>query len=69
MNIREALKDPEWWCPPCLDICNCSICRNRIGKGATGPLTWLAQEKGFPSVRHYLDSLVKKKETNVCYDE
>ena len=17
MNIREALKDPEWWCPPC----------------------------------------------------
>ena len=69
MNIREALKDPEWWCPPCLDICNCSICRNRIGKGATGPLTWLAQEKGFPSVRHYLDSLVKKKETNACYDE
>ena len=68
MNIREALNDPEWWCPPCLDICNCSICRKRIGKGATGPLTWLAQEKGFPSVRHYLDSLVKKKGTD-AYDE
>jgi len=61
MDIKEALKDANWWCPPCMDYCNCSICRNRIGKGATGPLTWLAQEKGFPSVRHYLDSLVKTK--------
>jgi hypothetical protein len=31
-NAREALKDPNWMCPPCLDVCNCSICRNRIGK-------------------------------------
>ena len=57
-DAREALKDPQWWCPPCLDICNCSICRNRIGKGATGPLHWLATEKeGFKSVRRYLDHL------------
>ena len=56
-DARQVLRDPNWWCPPCLDICNCSICRNRIGKGATGPLHWLATEKGFPSVRHYLDSL------------
>jgi len=60
-DARVALKSADWWCPPCLDICNCSICRNRIGKGATGPLHWLATEKGFPSVRHYLDSLVAKK--------
>ena len=32
-----------------LDICNGSICRNRIGKGATGPLTWLTQARGFES--------------------
>jgi len=63
-DAREALKDPDWWCPPCLDVCNCSICRNRYGKGATGPLTWLAQEKGFPSVRHYLESLVQRRGTD-----
>ena len=57
MNIKEALKDPNWWCPPCLNICNCSICRNRTGKGPTGPLILIAQEKGFISVQHYLDSL------------
>jgi len=69
MDIREALKDPNWWCPPCMDYCNCSICRNRIGKGATGPLTWLALEKGYPSVRHYLESLVKTKGTDAYDDE
>ena len=59
-EVRVCLKDPNWQCPPCLDICNCSICRNRIGKGATGPITWLAVRKGFSNVKDYLDSLVKK---------
>jgi len=59
-DVRKALKDPEWWCPPCLDVCNCSICRNRIGKGATGIMTQFAMSKGFASVHHYLDSLVNK---------
>ena len=26
-DAREALKDPNWMCPPCMDVCNCSICR------------------------------------------
>ena len=57
MDIRTALKDPNWSCPPCQKICNCSICRNRTGKGATGPLALRAQEQGFMSVKHYLDNL------------
>ena len=57
MDIRIALKDPNWFCPPCQKICNCSICRNRTGKGATGPLALRAQEQGFMSVKHYLDNL------------
>jgi len=59
-DARKALKDPDWWCPPCMDICNCSICRNRIGKGATGIMTQMAQGQGFASVHHYLESLMKK---------
>jgi len=55
-DIRVALKDPNWWCPPCLDICNCSICRARIGKGATGLMTQYALSKGFTSVHHLLTS-------------
>ena len=45
-DAREALKDPEWSCPPCQGRCNCSICRNRANKGATGILTPLAISKG-----------------------
>ena len=59
-DAREALKDPNWNCPPCRDMCNCSICRNRDGKGATGILTQLAHSKGYKSVAHYLESLVAK---------
>ncbi len=68
-DVREALKDPNWTCPVCLDFCNCSICRNRIGKGATGPITYLAQAKGFKSVKDYLDSLTKRKGTDEYDDE
>ena len=27
------------------------MCRNRMGKGATGPITYLAQAKGFKCVK------------------
>ena len=54
-DARKALKDPNWWCPPCMNVCNCSICRTRIGKGATPKgTTHLAKERGFQSVHHYL---------------
>ena len=69
MDIRIALKDPNWSCPPCLKICNCSICRNRTGKGATGPLALRAYEKGFMSVKHYLDNLNAKDDIlDINYD-
>ena len=32
----EALLDPNWACPPRRGICNCSICKTRVGKGSTG---------------------------------
>lgn len=37
-NVEEAKQNPEWECPVCRDICNCSICRARKGWGPTGPL-------------------------------
>ena len=60
----EALMDPEWKCPPCRGFCNCSICRNRDGKGATGILIHLAQSKGFDNVKDYLFSLTAKRGTD-----
>lgn len=56
-DAKRALKDPQWCCPPCLGICNCSICRKREGKDATGVITSLAQSRGFQSVHQYLESL------------
>lgn len=58
-DVREALKDPRWCCPPCRGLCNCSICRNRNGKAATGILINIAMSRGFSNVKDYLESLVK----------
>eukprot|EP00090_Calanus_glacialis_P019559 TRINITY_DN3001_c0_g2_i1.p1 TRINITY_DN3001_c0_g2~~TRINITY_DN3001_c0_g2_i1.p1 ORF type:complete len:526 (-),score=213.35 TRINITY_DN3001_c0_g2_i1:279-1856(-) len=63
-DAKEALMDPHWKCPPCRNFCNCSICRNRNGKGATGMLIQLAQAKGFDNVADYLKHLTNKKGTD-----
>jgi len=60
-DAREALKDPDWACPACRGICNCSICRNRAGYGSTGILIHTALENGFDNVRDYLESKRKKQ--------
>ncbi|XP_054280420.1 cell division cycle-associated protein 7-like [Macrosteles quadrilineatus] len=58
--VVEALKDPKWSCPPCRELCNCSICRTQKGKTPTGQLFYLAQERGYKSVRDFLE-----KETEI----
>lgn len=60
-EAEAALMNPNWSCPPCRGFCNCSICRNRNGKGATGILIHLAQSKGYDNVKDYLVSLQKSK--------
>merc|ERR1712076_219715 len=67
-DCKEALLNPTWSCPPCRGFCNCSICRNRSGKGATGLLIHLAKDKGNDNVASYLKALQCKKGTD-AYDE
>ncbi|MED6235195.1 hypothetical protein ATANTOWER_019232 [Ataeniobius toweri] len=59
-DVREALLDPDWKCPPCRGICNCSFCRQREGRCPTGILFPLAQYHGFSDVHSYLVSLCEK---------
>eukprot|EP00066_Takifugu_rubripes_P023159 XP_011612425.1 PREDICTED: cell division cycle-associated protein 7-like isoform X1 [Takifugu rubripes] len=59
-DVRKALIDPEWKCPPCRGICNCSFCRQRDGRCPTGILFPLAQYHGFSDVHSYLLSLRNK---------
>ncbi|XP_028262594.1 cell division cycle-associated protein 7-like isoform X2 [Parambassis ranga] len=59
-DARKALLDPEWKCPPCRGICNCSFCRQREGRCPTGILFPLAQYHGFSDVHSYLISLRNK---------
>ncbi|XP_009071140.1 PREDICTED: cell division cycle-associated protein 7 [Acanthisitta chloris] len=56
-DVRTALLDPTWRCPPCRGICNCSFCRQRDGRCATGVLVHLAKYHGFDNVHAYLKSL------------
>jgi len=55
-SVAEALKDPDWTCPPCRQICNCSFCLET----PTGQLYYLAKERGFKSVHHYLEDMRAK---------
>lgn len=59
-DVRTALLDPEWKCPPCRGICNCSFCRQRDGRCPTGILFPLAKYHGFSDVHSYLSSLRSK---------
>ncbi|KAB5577136.1 hypothetical protein PHYPO_G00206470 [Pangasianodon hypophthalmus] len=61
-EVRDALLDPEWQCPPCRGICNCSFCRAREGRCATGVLVYLAKYHGYDNVHAYLNSLRKELE-------
>ncbi|KAM5153205.1 cell division cycle-associated protein 7 [Mantella aurantiaca] len=61
-DVRTALLDPEWQCPPCRGICNCSFCRQRKGRCATGVLVYLAKYHGYDNVHAYLNSLKRELE-------
>lgn len=37
-HVLEALENPNWICPVCRGICNCSLCRNHKGWVPTGPI-------------------------------
>ncbi|XP_078260658.1 cell division cycle-associated protein 7a [Rhinoraja longicauda] len=58
--VRNALLDPNWQCPPCRGICNCSFCRQREGRCATGVLVYLAKYHGYDNAHAYLKSLKKE---------
>lgn len=37
-NINEVAANPEWTCPCCRDLCNCSFHRSRAGWAPTGTM-------------------------------
>ncbi|XP_034819675.1 cell division cycle-associated 7-like protein isoform X7 [Pan paniscus] len=59
-DVRSALLDPDWVCPPCRGICNCSYCRKRDGRCATGILIHLAKFYGYDNVKEYLERRIFK---------
>ncbi|XP_061099799.1 cell division cycle-associated 7-like protein isoform X2 [Conger conger] len=58
-DVRDALLDSMWVCPPCRGICNCSFCRKADGRCATGILIYMAKFYGHSNVKEYLESLQK----------
>ncbi|KMT08750.1 hypothetical protein BVRB_6g134760 [Beta vulgaris subsp. vulgaris] len=53
-HVVEANQNPDWICPPCRGICNCSLCRHGRGWAPTGSLYKRIKNLGFKSVAHYL---------------
>ncbi|EDO33918.1 predicted protein [Nematostella vectensis] len=53
-DAKEAIMNPQWVCPPCRGICNCSFCMKKRGRRCTGILIHLAREKGFEDVKAFL---------------
>ncbi|CAI8041061.1 Cell division cycle-associated 7-like protein [Geodia barretti] len=54
-DIREALVQDTWVCPPCRRVCNCSFCLPKRGKPPTGIMIHEARDAGFDSVLEYLE--------------
>ncbi|XP_026205296.1 cell division cycle-associated 7-like protein [Anabas testudineus] len=59
-DVRSVLLDPEWSCPICRGMCNCSLCRKKEGRCATGILVGLARYNGHDNVHEYLKSIQKE---------
>ncbi|XP_011039248.1 PREDICTED: uncharacterized protein LOC105135871 isoform X2 [Populus euphratica] len=53
-HVLEALENPNWLCPVCRGICNCSLCRQAKGWPPTGTLYRKISSLGYKSVAHYL---------------
>ncbi|XP_059624704.1 uncharacterized protein LOC132267581 [Cornus florida] len=53
-HVLEAKQNPNWLCPACRGICNCSLCRQAKGWPPTGSLYRKISQLGFKSVAHYL---------------
>ncbi|XP_069960221.1 MYND-type zinc finger-containing chromatin reader ZMYND8-like isoform X4 [Cherax quadricarinatus] len=61
-DARKALLDPDWCCPVCRGICNCSLCRKAFGQQAVGQIVQRLGKMGYSSVQQYLDSKSSKEE-------
>ncbi len=53
-NLDEVNENPDWKCPNCRGLCNCSFHRSRRGWAPTGAMFPHAEAMGFTSVAHYL---------------
>ncbi|KAI3824122.1 hypothetical protein L1987_05571 [Smallanthus sonchifolius] len=70
-NVLEAMQNPDWICPVCRGICNCSLCRQAKGWAPTGMLYRKISSQGYKSVAHYLIQTYRsekneKTDTQVC---
>lgn len=50
-NVIEANQNPNWICPVCREICNCSLCRQAKGWPPTGSL--------YRKVNHFVCCMVE----------
>ncbi|KAG7245020.1 hypothetical protein INR49_023586, partial [Caranx melampygus] len=58
-DVRTVLLDPTWSCPICRGMCNCSLCRKKEGRCATGILVGLARYNGHDNVHEYLERYLR----------
>ena len=56
-DAKKALLDPDWICPACRGICNCSICRAQKKSAPTGVMVHRAKDGGFTNVHEYLSKM------------
>ncbi|XP_027076561.2 uncharacterized protein [Coffea arabica] len=63
-HVLEANQNPNWICPVCRAICNCSLCRQSKGWPPTGSLYRKISSLGFKSVAHYLVQTRRNLATN-----
>ncbi|KAF9600573.1 hypothetical protein IFM89_010059 [Coptis chinensis] len=67
-HLLEVKQNPNWICPVCRGICNCSLCRKAKGWPATGHLYSEISKLGFSSVAHYLIQRTERRSDDIATD-
>lgn len=52
--FEQVQQNPNWICPQCRGICNCSTCLNKQGRSAVGMLIAEVHDRGYNSVAEML---------------
>eukprot|EP00884_Botryococcus_braunii_P009655 jgi/Botrbrau1/18691/Bobra.0386s0019.1 len=68
-DVEKVSAQAKWDCPRCRALCNCSNCRKKAGKEATGILSAISKAGGYNSVCDMLQKIPEATRSQIVIKE